>query len=55
MVSNGFIHGQREFVYSAMRSMDSSGDGAIDFSEFLAFMSGVKDNKKRQAAAGLLQ
>jgi hypothetical protein len=33
LVTKGFMHGQRAFVFDAMRNMDTSGDGAIDFGE----------------------
>jgi len=43
LVNTGFMHGQRKFVYDAMRTMDTSGDGAIDFGEFLEFMVKIKE------------
>jgi Ca2+-binding EF-hand superfamily protein len=45
LVKSGFIFGQREFVYEAMRNMDTSGDGAVDFGEFLVFMAKIKTRK----------
>lgn len=48
LVKSGFIFGQRSFVYDAMRNMDTSGDGAVDFGEFLVFMAKIK-NKKMEA------
>jgi len=51
LVSKGFMHGQREFVFEAMRSMDTSGDGAIDFGEFLEFMAKVKDKREQAKQA----
>ena len=51
LVESGFMHQQREFVYEAMRTMDSSGDGAIDFGEFLEFMVKIKANKAKKANA----
>jgi hypothetical protein len=36
LVSKGFMHGQRGFVFEAMRTMDTSGDGAIDFGETIS-------------------
>jgi Ca2+-binding EF-hand superfamily protein len=51
LVESGFMHQQREFVYDAMRTMDTSGDGAIDFGEFLEFMVKIKTNKAKKASA----
>ena len=49
MVLSGFMWQQREFVYEAMRTMDTSGDGAIDFGEFLEFMVKIKETKAARA------
>jgi hypothetical protein len=52
-VQRGLMHGQREAVYDTLRALDSTGDGSVDFAEFLEILVTVK--LRRAANTSLLQ